>query len=81
MKIQTGIDFVDNPDLLLLTDYSVMSSCWQWQSYMLNEESDADDIKGICRVLFGLAGSYDKEKFYHNTKIILERTGFKSLKD
>ena len=49
MKTQeaTGIDFVNNPDLLAQEANAMISALWFWNKKKLNQFADLDDIKTI----------------------------------
>ena len=49
----TGIDYVNNPDLLLNEADAMISALWFWNKHNLNVLADKDDIKRITRVING----------------------------
>jgi len=49
----TGIDFVNNPDLLLQESNAMISAVWYWNYKKLNKIADADDIIGITKKING----------------------------
>ena len=53
LSIDTGIDYVNNPDLLLNEADSMISSLWFWNKHNLNALADKDDIMRITRIING----------------------------
>ena len=53
LSIATGIDYVNNPDLLLNEADSMISSLWFWKKHNLNALADKDDIMRITRIING----------------------------
>jgi len=49
----TGIDFVNNADLLLVEPNAMLSALWYWKRNNLNRYSDADDIIGSTKRING----------------------------
>jgi putative chitinase len=49
----TGIDYVNNPELLLREADAMLSACWFWKKNNCNRFADADDIEGLTRVING----------------------------
>src|SRR4030066_1341722 len=49
----TGIDYVNNPDLLLNEADAMISALWFWNKHNLNSIADKDDIKRITRIVNG----------------------------
>lgn len=49
----TGIDFVNNPDLLLQEANSMVAACWFWNTRKLNVLADKDDVRGITKIING----------------------------
>ncbi len=59
----TGIDFVNNPDLLATEVNAIVSACWFWSKRKLNALADKDDLIGITRrVNGGLTGLEDRRR-------------------
>lgn len=48
-----GVDFVSNPDLLLQPEYAARSAGWFWKTNNLSKFADAEDIKGMTKVING----------------------------
>ena len=48
-----GIDYVNNPDLLLNEADAMISAVWFWNDNNLNKYADRDDIKAITRRING----------------------------
>jgi putative chitinase len=66
------IDFVNNPDLLFISDYAIMSGCWMWQEYELSVECNQNDFQGVCRVMFGNLNDFlPKHRLYNKIRKIL----------
>ena len=53
LSIYTGIDYLNNPDLLLNEADSMISAVWYWNKRNLNKYADMDDIKQITRRING----------------------------
>lgn len=49
----TGIDFLNNPDLLLTEVNSLISALWYWKKHNINALADKNDIKGVTRTING----------------------------
>jgi len=49
----TGIDYLNNPDLLLTEADSMISALWFWNKMNLNKYADKDDIKTVTRKING----------------------------
>lgn len=49
----TGIDFVNNPDLLNEEANAIIAAIWFWKKNKLNSFADRNDIKGSTRVING----------------------------
>jgi len=49
----TGIDYVNNPDLLLNEADAMISALWFWNKHNLNSLADKDDIRKITRIING----------------------------
>lgn len=59
----TGIDFVNNPDLLLEEVNAMLSALWFWKRNGLNNFADKDDVKSITkRINGGFIGLEDRIK-------------------
>jgi putative chitinase len=69
----TGIDFVNNPDLLATEVNAIVSACWFWSKRKLNALADKDDLLGITRrVNGGLNGLEDRRKKLDKWKAIVK---------
>lgn len=44
----TGIDFVKNPDLLLIPQYGALAAGWYWNVNNLNKYCDSDRFDNLC---------------------------------
>lgn len=70
----TGIDYLNNPDLLLNEADAMNSALWFWNKHNLNKYADLDDLdaisdiinKGHLTEIEGDANGYDKRKLYVN---------------
>lgn len=49
----TGIDYVNNPDLLLNEADSMVAAIWYWSKNNLNDLADLDDVKRITKKING----------------------------
>lgn len=49
----TGIDFVNNPDLLLQEANAMVAALWFWKTKKLNPLASADNIHKITRIING----------------------------
>lgn len=49
----TGIDYLNNPDLLLNEADSMISALWFWTKNNLNRHADRDDIRKVTRIING----------------------------
>lgn len=69
----TGIDFVNNPDLLATEVNAIVSACWFWSKRKLNALADKDDLIGITRrVNGGLTGLEDRRRKLAKWKAIVK---------
>jgi putative chitinase len=63
---------VENPDLLLESEYAIHSACWFWSAARLNELSDSGDIKTMTkRINGGYIGLEDRINHYNHAIEIL----------
>ncbi len=68
----TGIDAVNNPDVLLTPTGAVMSAIWFWNTNNLNDTADRGDIKRNSELINGgHNGLTERIEFYHEAKRIL----------
>lgn len=58
----TGIDYVNNPDLLLTEADSMISALWFWNLRNLNRYADADNIEKVTRLINGGLNGFDHRK-------------------
>lgn len=49
----TRIDFIENPDLLLDVNNSIIASAWFWQKNGLNALADKNDMKAVRKAING----------------------------
>jgi len=65
LTLDTGIDFVSNPDLLLEPAYAVISACWFWKKNNLEVYADKQDIEGMTKKINGgLIGIEHRKALY-----------------
>ena len=63
---------VENPDLLLETEYAIHSACWFWSAARLNELADIGDMKTMTkRINGGYIGLEDRINHYNHAIEIL----------
>ena len=63
---------VENPDLLLESEYAIHSACWFWSAARLNELSDIGDMKTMTkRINGGFIGLEDRIHHYNHAIEIL----------
>jgi putative chitinase len=68
----TGIDFINNPDLLLEEPNALISALWFWNKKGLNVFSDKDDVVSITKLINGgLNGIEDRKENVKNLKEML----------
>ena len=53
LTLNTGIDFIKEPDLLLQACFAVISAGWFWKENNLNQLADKEDIEGISKTING----------------------------
>lgn len=53
LTLNTGIDFISNPDLLKEPAYALISACFFWKSNNLNRFADKKDILSLSKVING----------------------------
>ena len=63
---------IENPDLLLESEYAIHSACWFWSAARLNELSDIGDMKTMTkRINGGFIGLEDRIHHYNHAIEIL----------
>lgn len=63
---------LDNPELLELPEWAVVSACWFWKTHGLNEIADTDNIQAVTRKINGGLNGLDSRKaFYERAKKII----------
>ena len=68
----TGIDFVNNPDLLLEEANALISAIWFWNKNNLNKYADLDDINSITKKINGgFNGIEHRKKLLNKYKQLL----------
>lgn len=58
----TGIDYLNNPDLLLTEADSMISALWFWKKNGLNKYADMDNIKTITKRINGGYNGYEHRR-------------------
>lgn len=58
----TGIDYVNNPDLLLTEADSMISALWYWNKINANSKADKDDIIAITKAINGGTNGLEHRK-------------------
>lgn len=58
----TGIDFVNNPDLLLQEANSLIGALWFWNQIVGNRLADLDDIESLTKKINGGLNGIDHRK-------------------
>jgi len=53
LTLNTGIDFISNPDLLKEPAYALISACFFWKSNNLNRFADKKDILSLSKAING----------------------------
>lgn len=51
LSVDTGIDFVNNPDSLIKPEHSAASAAWFWAKSGAGRYADAGDFDGVCDVV------------------------------
>ena len=68
-----GVDCINNPSLLELPEYAVMTACWFWQKNNLNKYADSGDFKTLTkRINGGYNGLEDRIQIWERAKKILK---------
>lgn len=44
---ESGVDYVNNPDLLLTEADGMIAACWYWKTNNINKYTDIDDLDGV----------------------------------
>lgn len=47
----TGVDYVKNPDKLLVEADAMISACWYWKTNNINRYADKDDLDGVSDLI------------------------------
>lgn len=69
LTLNTGIDFVSQPELLLDPVFAVLSAAWYWKYSSLNQLADKEDIENISKVINGGSiGLSERIKLYNQIK-------------
>ena len=62
----TGIDCINNPDLLLEETNALISSLWFWKKNNCNALADKDDVVGLTKKINGGSNGIEHRKEYTN---------------
>lgn len=76
----TGIDFVNNPDLLLIEVNALIASLWFWKENKLNTHADRGDLDAVSDLInigkrtktVGDANGYKHRKTYYEELIKMD---------
>ena len=69
----TGVDFVNNPQLLDLPRWAVMSARWYWNEHGLNQLADKDALTTITRKINGgTNGLQERLKYLARAKKVIK---------
>jgi len=68
----TGIDCINNPDLLVYLPYAIISAGWFWDKAKLNAIADKDDVVAVSKKVNGGNNGLDERKKWlaHFKKVI-----------
>lgn len=58
----TGIDYINNPELLLTEADSLISALWYWKVNNINTFADRDDIVGVTKKINGGTNGLEDRK-------------------
>jgi putative chitinase len=73
LTLDTGIDFVSNPELLLQPLYATISAAWFWKVNNLEVFADKGDIEGMTKKINGgLLGIVNRKALYKKSMIVLK---------
>lgn len=53
LSLDNGMDFLEDPELLLTEQYAMISAIWFWNKNNLNKYADQDNIKEVTRRING----------------------------
>lgn len=62
----TGIDFLNNPELLTTPQYAMLSAFWFWDTRKLNELADKAWLKTITKKINGGLNGWAERLAYYN---------------
>lgn len=70
LTLNTGIDFVSNPDLLKEPAYALISACFFWKSNNLNALADKKDIVSLSKAINGgIIGILQRKELFNKACI------------
>lgn len=73
LTLNTGIDFVSEPDLLLKPEFAIISACEYWKENKLNQIADKGDIELLSkRINGGAIGLKERKELYQKALKALE---------
>lgn len=71
LHIDTDLDCVKNPDLLLEEVNAMISACWYWRLAKCNVSADLNDIEGVTRrINGGLNGITHRKELFKKWHVI-----------
>lgn len=72
-SLDSGIDVVTNPDLLLQPEWALTSACWFWNKNKLNKYADQDDMIMVTKKINGgTHGLNDRLQYLQSFKQIYQ---------
>jgi putative chitinase len=57
LTVMSGVDFVNNPDLLLQPEYAVIGACLHWKRFKINLVADTDSVIKVTKAVNGSSPS------------------------
>lgn len=70
----TGIDFINNPEIILEEANSLIAALWYWNSKKLNAYADKDDVASISKIInLGNVNSKGIPKHLQERKMAVEK--------
>lgn len=71
ISIDTGVDFLNHPQLLQQDEYAVLCVFWYWKKRQLNYYADSDNIMGVTkRINGGYTALSSRQKYLERGKKI-----------
>lgn len=73
MGADSGVDFEDNPDLVIVPEHALKPALHEWSENNLNLYADKNDIRTItCRINGGLTNLPDREAWFNKVWPLLK---------